>query len=395
MRVSKPVLLLASGHFCVDLYSSMLGAFLPFLQQKLDISLAEAGLLAGALVFSSSLAQPIYGLLADRLRSKAFVALGPAVAAIFISFLGLAPGFRTMFVLLILGGVGVAAYHPQAAALTHRLSRTNHSFQMSVFVTAGTVGYALGPLYITVVIGQLGLEQSYWAAIPGVLLTLFLVLRAPSPQQASMDRPVSLKDQLRGFVKPLAILYALVVIRSVISAGFSSFLPLFYTTQGYTPATANVFLTIFLFAGGAAGLAGGLLADRFGGKRVTGLSFLVSTPLFIGFVLTDGLVSVALSAVASAFLLFSGPVNIVMAQRLVPRGASTIAALMMGFAWGTAGLLVPPVGALFEWLGFSWTFAILALLALPGFALALMLPADHSTERRPANAQIDAEIAIE
>jgi len=377
MRIPKPVLLLSSGHFCVDLYSSMLAAYLPFLQQKLDLSLSQAGMLAGALVFSSSLTQPIYGLLSDRLRSKAFSVLGPVVAAVFLSCLGLAPGFKTLFVLLLIAGIGVASYHPQAAALTHSSSPTNHAFNMSIFVTSGTVGFALGPVYITFIILLLGLTHTYWAAIPGLLVSVLLYLYGPSPASFAAHSGVGIREQVRGLLRPLLVLYALVVVRSITYSGISSFLPLYYTQHAYSPSQANQFLTIFLFAGGLAGLAGGWLANRYSGRRMMAFSFIVSLPLFLGFLLTDGFWSVLLSSAASAVLLFTSPVNIVMAQKLVPRGASTISALTMGFAWGMAGLFIPLVGSSIEAFGFHSTFAFLAFLTLPGFLMTFFLPDDE------------------
>lgn len=377
MKIPKPVLLLASGHFCVDLYSSMLAALLPFLQQKLLLNLWQAGMLAGVLIFSSSLAQPIYGLLADRFRSKVFVVLGPAVAGVFISCLGLAPGMKSLFLLLFIAGVGMASYHPQGAALTHSVSQTNHAFNMSVYVTSGTVGYALGPLYITAVIQLLGLSKSYWAAIPALLVTALLFRYGPSPAAFSPHHSVSLREQVRGLMRPLLVLYSLVAVRSIMYSGITSFFPLYYTGHGHSAYRANQFLTIFLFAGGTAGLVGGWLADRYSGKKMMGFSFIAALPLFLGFLATEGGWSVFLASAGSAVLLLTSPLNIVMAQRLMPRAASTIAALTMGFAWGTAGFLIPVVGNSIERYGFHLTYTALILLTLPGFVLTLFLPADR------------------
>jgi FSR family fosmidomycin resistance protein-like MFS transporter len=64
-----------------------------------------------------------------------------------------------------------------------------------------------------------------------------------------------------------------------------------------------------------------------------------------------------------------------MAQELAPTQAGTVSALMMGFAWGTAGMIfIPLVG----WFAdqFSMQAAFTALIAFPvvGFLLALRLP---------------------
>src|SRR5574340_228705 len=81
------------GHASVDLYSASLGALQPLLGQRFGLSFTQAGILGGVLVFSASVLQPVYGYLSDRFHSRLFAALAPAVAGVFISSLGLAPGF--------------------------------------------------------------------------------------------------------------------------------------------------------------------------------------------------------------------------------------------------------------------------------------------------------------
>src|SRR2546426_5005089 len=272
MRINKSVLALAAGHFLIDNYSSMLGAFLPFLHEQLKLSMAQAGLLGGALTFSSSLMQPLYGLLADRFQSKIFAALAPAIAGIFIASLGLAPNFSTLLILLMLGGVGIAAFHPQGAAITSEVSGRDQGYQMSVFITGGMIGYAIGPIFITLVITLAGLHRSYWAALPGVAVSAYLLLNGPSPRRVEANsRRLRFTQQLRSRLRPLLLLYFLVVIRSAIQIVFVSFLPLYLTTRGYSAGQGSQMLTAFLLAGGSAGFVGGVLADRFGGKTIIAL----------------------------------------------------------------------------------------------------------------------------
>ena len=55
--------------------------------------------------------------------------------------------------------------------------------------------------------------------------------------------------------------------------------------------------------------------------------------------------------------------------------SSTVAALMMGFAWGVAGVFCGPVlGWFADRVGIEPVFRVLALLPLAGFLLALRLP---------------------
>src|SRR5262249_21431103 len=103
------------AHFFIDLYSSAVGAFQPLLVDKLHFNLTQAGILGGIMVFSGSFVQPAYGYLSDRFHSRMFSALAPAVAGVFIASLGLAYNFWTAAILIFLGGIGIASFHPQAS----------------------------------------------------------------------------------------------------------------------------------------------------------------------------------------------------------------------------------------------------------------------------------------
>jgi len=74
-------------------------------------------------------------------------------------------------------------------------------------------------------------------------------------------------------------------------------------------------------------------------------------------------------------LLFTNPVNVVMGQELVPAQAGTVSAMMMGFAWGTSGLLfIPLTGWISDLFSMQTAFIGLVLFPVIGFFLALKLP---------------------
>jgi FSR family fosmidomycin resistance protein-like MFS transporter len=77
-------------------------------------------------------------------------------------------------------------------------------------------------------------------------------------------------------------------------------------------------------------------------------------------------------------LLFTIPVNVHMAQELAPSQAGTVSALMMGFAWGLAGLMfVPAIGFASDRLTMHTAMSGLMVLPLIGFALTFKLPRHH------------------
>ena len=367
--------LLCAAHFFIDLYSSALAALQPVFVTTLGISLAQVGLLGGLLVFASSTMQPAYGYLSDRFHSKLFTALAPAVAGIFISLAGSAPSYFALLLMVIAGGSGIASFHPQGSSRATYGITENRGRWMAVFISSGTLGLAFGPTLFSGIVSKLGTSMTWVAMIPGVLMTVLLLWLMP-------DAPVETKktrfdwEPLKAVWKPLTILYLLVFIRSIVQISFTQFLPLYLNKErGMDLQSASVGLSIYLAAGAIGGFLGGNIADRFGGRTVILLSMILSVPFLAMFFLTTGMPSMIGLALGGLILLFTIPVNVTMGQDLAPAQSGTVSALMMGFAWGTAGMIfIPLVG----WAADYYTLhnALLALVVFPlvGFALALKLP---------------------
>ena len=375
-RLLSPFLLLCYAHFLIDAYSMALGALQPLLRTHYGLSLTQAGVLGGALIFSASMMQPVYGYLSDRFHTYLFVALGPAVAAICISSLGLAPGYTALVVLVSLGGAGIASFHPQATAHATRGIKANRGRAMAAFITSGTLGLSFGPVYFAWMTGIFGLQRSYWAALPGIAMTgLLLAFLRLSPVQQSPGRGFDLAP-LRALWRPLTVLFLLVVIRSIVQVTFAQFLPLYLRLErGYSLPAASYITSIYLMAGAIGGFTGGSLAERFGGRRIILLSMICSAPFLLLFVFTTGLVSILGLILGGTILLFTIPVNVMMGQALAPGNAGTVSALLMGAAWGTAGVVfIPLTGWVSDHFSMQYAFAALVATPIAGFLLALKLP---------------------
>ncbi|MFN0104044.1 MAG: MFS transporter [Bryobacteraceae bacterium] len=367
--------LLSFAHFFIDLYSSGLSSFQPMLVERFGLSLAQAGLLAGILMFSSSLMQPVYGILSDKSGSRLFTVLAPAMAGIFISSLGMATGYSMLVGMVLLGGMGIASFHPQASANATARITDNKSRSMAVFISSGTFGMAFGPAFFTFLAGHYGLEMTWLGALPGVMVSLLLAVQF---QLAPMSRDASNHFDARALKakwRPLLVLFSLVYIRSIVQMVFSQFLPLYLNRErGFSVQSAALGLTLYLAFGGMGGFVGGNLADRFGGKRVILISMAGCLPFLALFFLTDGWWAMASLAMAGLLLLFTIPVNLVMGQQLVPAQAGTVSALMMGFAWGSAGLVfIPLVGWAADRVGLGTAMACVSAFPAIGFFLARMI----------------------
>ncbi|HWZ29739.1 MAG TPA: MFS transporter [Bryobacteraceae bacterium] len=371
------LVLFCLGHFFIDLYSSAMGAFQILLQQKLHFSLTQAGYLGGIMVFSGSFVQPAYGYLSDRFHSRMFSALAPAVAGIFIACLGLAWNFWAAAALIFLGGVGIASFHPQASARATLGIDNNRGRWMAVFISSGSLGLAVGPMYFTSITQWFGMERSYLGAIPGIIVTLLLIFWMRGPESpAPQHRKKFDFAPLRAVQKPLIILCLLVVLRSGIQIVFGQFLPLYlYRERGFSLGAAAAALSMFQIAGALGGFLGGHCTDLFGGRRVILWSMIGSVPFLALFFFGHGTASMIGLAIGGLILLFTVPVNVVMGQELAPAAAGTVSALMMGFAWGLAGLIfVPLIGVLSDRLTLHTTMSAMILFPVIAFFLTLKLP---------------------
>ncbi|SVB02882.1 uncharacterized protein METZ01_LOCUS155736, partial [marine metagenome] len=141
MAKSPKYVALAVGmaHLMNDAYASFLHPLLPRLMDKLGLSITLAAALAMIFSLSSSIMQPLAGYLADRFGRKIFVIAGPLISGIFLSLIGLAPSLPLLLLVLLLGGIGSAVFHPPGAAMSARTEEGKGSgLRMSFFSCCGS-----------------------------------------------------------------------------------------------------------------------------------------------------------------------------------------------------------------------------------------------------------------
>ena len=145
---------IASTHVVVDAYNNMYAPMLPLLIPHLGLSLSMAGILAMCFQMANSVSQLGFGALADRWRPRVLVVGGPLLAVLVMSMIGLAVSPLTLGVILVIGGLGGAAFHPPAAALVYKLADHRKGLAMSTHLSGGSLGFAdpvagIGYAYVT------------------------------------------------------------------------------------------------------------------------------------------------------------------------------------------------------------------------------------------------------
>ena len=162
------------GHFAVDFYAGFLPPLIPILQKTLMISLSDAALLVSVFSVSTTVSQTIFGYIFDRWHQTSLLVLAPLLAGISMTSLGLMNSYGSLLIILIFGGISIAAFHPLGAALVAVGSGRRHSVGMSIFVTGGTVGVATGSLIVSFLIERSGITGPIYAGFFGVLVSVMI-----------------------------------------------------------------------------------------------------------------------------------------------------------------------------------------------------------------------------
>jgi FSR family fosmidomycin resistance protein-like MFS transporter len=353
------VLLLAATHFMVDGYGNIYAPLLPLLIPRHGMDLKTAGTLAMLFQIAASVSQLAFGQVADRWRPRLLLRAGPTIAVLVLSLIGLAGSVPVLALVLVAGGLGCAMFHPPGAALTHRLGGDRPGLAMSVYITGGSLGFALGPLLFAPFAGRYGIEWSPLLAVPGLIVAAIAASHVPHFEPAAQTGDAGFRA-LKPYAKPLACLYFIVVLRTLTSLAFATFVPVMLTRRGIGIGAAGAQVALYLFASGLGGFLGGPAADRWGARRVIVLSLLASTPFLAVAPLLNGWAFAATLAVGGFFLQSTLPVNVTFGQSLAPVSAATVSSLMMGFAWGSGGLSVPLVGLAADRFGIEPTLIALS-----------------------------------
>lgn len=383
LRAASTVAIVVTvAHGVNDGYASFLAPLLPRLMGKLELSVALAAVLATSLSLASSVLQPLMGYFSDRYGNRVFIALGPLLSGIFLSLIGLAPTFAILVGLLILGGLGSAAFHPPGAALAARVAEGKGSgLRLSIFVFGGMMGFAVGPLVAVAVVARAGLEGLWMAMLPGILVAALLLLILPRDRgkgpTVPPPHPARVLAHLRG---ALGLLFGVSAVSAFVQRLFLAMEPIAVAQQGGSETLGGVILSVYLASQAVGALAGGILSDRVDRRRLlVSLSILALPAHMMAVWLPPG------SAMGFVFTGLAGMLNmailppvVVWAQEMLPEGTAVGSGIVMGLAWAVgsmgvlgSGLLGDIVGARTSML-FSFPIMLLAtLLALhPRLAVA-------------------------
>jgi FSR family fosmidomycin resistance protein-like MFS transporter len=281
-----------------------------------------------------------------------------------------------VFVLLLLSGVSHATFHPAAASLVTRAAGARWGKAASFFMTGGELGRALGPLYIAAVLTAVGIEWSWIALLPGVLISLVLYGRLRRRHADHYVRPAGhVRTAFRGNRGPVILLSVAIATRSVANTALVTFLPTLLLTNHSDLVYAGLAIAVYEFGATAGVFAGGTLSDRIGRRRVLAVSMAAGLPaIALALVAPPGPLQLAILALAGFCLLSAMPVQLVTMHELFPdnRAMATGITYFTGTGGGIVALIA--LGVLADSIGLQAALLTGVAIAASGMLAILALP---------------------
>jgi MFS transporter, FSR family, fosmidomycin resistance protein len=392
LTVNRRILaILSYGHLATDLPQGALPALLPVFKALFHLSYAGVGFVVLMANVSSSIIQPAFGALSDRLRLRWMMPLGTLLAGVGMTLAVFAPNFAAMVSLVLVSGLGVAAFHPEGYRFAGLAAGARRATGMSYFSVGGNIGYGLGPAAATLALSLAGLNGLLYLvafSVPAAILLwctvgpkerLELEANWAAPASAAPPRgaPGWLARESPTWI--LVLLIVFVVLRSWVSVGTASFIPLYFTgIRHLDPWYGGTLVSLFLGAGAVGTLFGGIAADRFGRRALLIVSMAVLPPLLLMLTRAGGVWTMMAATIAGMATVSTFAVVMVIAQDLMPERIGMISGLIIGFAVGMGGIGVTLLGAIADRWGLQAAMDITAMLPVAALVIALMLPSDQA-----------------
>lgn len=368
------VWLMTLGHLVIDSNAALLFTLLPLFVINLHINLAQAGALATLLLMTSSVTQPVFGFAQDRNPLFPMSSFGLIVAGLAMGLTGFVTSYPQMIALVVVAGIGVAAFHPQAVAQTGRASEHRQAWGIAVFFTGGSTGTGIMSLLIVPLVSLFGPHATLVVLVPAVIAAALFAraYRSWIKPVVKQEGSATAADSMRAVALPLSMLLTVSILRSAVLTAYLTFLPTLVTFRTGSLGLGALALAAFLFAGSLGALLGGAAAHRFGSTPVVMLSLIsglvgllpvpwLPTPLLVPWMVVAGVLMLASEAQVT-----------VLAQRLLPAFAGVASSLMMGVGLGigNAGALV--TGAIADRRGIQVALTATTLLLAGAIAACLV-----------------------
>jgi MFS transporter, FSR family, fosmidomycin resistance protein len=372
----RKVITLSAAHFVHDCYTAFLAPALPLIIDKLGMSYGMTGMLA-VIQRIPSLFNPFIGIIAERPVMRYMVVVSPALTALFMSLIGIAPGYTFLAVLLFFSGISSTLWHIPSPVIVRTLSGSRPGKGMSFYMMGGELARTAGPLIILGVISLWGLEGT-WKMMPlGFIASFLLYLNF---RKAKIKPATSSRQHQEGsywkifmrFSAAFLLTGGYTFFQAGMRASMTYYLPTMLTSQGHTLHFADLALTVLQLAGAAGALFAGTLSDKLGRTRTLLIIALAAPLLTILFLNLEGFWIFPVLLPLGFFLFAPTSVMLATITELDTDKKAFVNSIYMTLNFFVSVMVYPIVGTFIDHFGFIPTFKVIAFLGFGAIFVVLL-----------------------
>ena len=346
----KPKLVfLCASHTLLHVYSNLPLALLPILIDEYRLSILIASIVvaiprAFSLVFSVP-----SGLLADHLGHTKLISFSLFLQVFAASLIILLPAVETIILCFSLTALASTFYHPPALSATTNILPTDFlSRGLGFHGASGTLGFAIGPITLGLVLSWFGWRYVYLIWIVPVfvvaVVAFFVNIRECSDEEHDESKGKSLTTPLRDVLSVTFLSFLLLMLfRSAAGGTISTYLTTYLTEgKGLDAGLASIVFGLSPLIGLVSVIIGGYVGDRLGWRRsLTSIFSIVTVALFCVFVSASTSQTVLFYLVYGFFSSMTMPITTSIVPKIVPPKSRGTAYSLQFIPMSIIGIVMP------------------------------------------------------
>ncbi|SEK95544.1 MFS transporter [Parapedobacter koreensis] len=379
-----PVLFAVSfSHLLNDTIQSLIPAIYPIVKDSFHLSFSQIGLITLVFQLSSSLLQPLVGVITDSKPYPYALPVGMGFSLTGLVMMAVAPSYHWILVSVAFVGAGSSVFHPEASRMAYVASGGRRGFAQSLFQLGGNAGSAIGPLLAAMLIAPFGRFNVIWFSFAALTAIIILYRVGKWYKPKSIRNYILRKNKVvaavqqslprKTVVVSIVVLLVLIFSKYFYFASLTSYYTFYLMDKfGVSVQQSQLYLFIFLFAVAAGTMIGGPVGDRIGRKYVIWLSILGASPFTLALPYANLFWTVILSFIIGVIIASAFSAILVYAQELLPGNVGLVSGLFFGFAFGMGGIGSAVLGKLADSHGIDFVYHMCSFLPLIGIVAALL-----------------------
>ncbi|MEM0084129.1 MAG: MFS transporter [Candidatus Methanomethylicia archaeon] len=265
---------LCFSHTLLHVYTELPLALIPIIKSEYELPFLIVSLIVAIPRLSSLLLSIPSGLIADRFGATKVISI-----SLFLEFLAGVIILSTNSIEFIVLGFSLTSiastlYHPPALSAAANILPSNfRSRGMGFHGASGTLGVAIGPLTLGLVLNRFGWKYAYLVWIIPILISIIVSIIvkidfgiSEGIKSKSDNSKVSVKSSFKEVLNSVFIFFLIIMLfRDAAGTSISTYITSYFTYErGLDPAISSIIFGLSPLLGLISNLVGGFIGDKFG-----------------------------------------------------------------------------------------------------------------------------------